>query len=283
MRTFSPPICVVLLASTLSVSAQGPLTPPGAPAPTMKTLELAQPRRPISSVPFVIDQPGSYYLTGNLVLGTSAPGAIDITASNVTLDFMGFTLSSAAAISGNAVRVVGDQRNLVIQNGTISGNTTVEVVNGGWVVSPAGFTNGISVTGQKPSSSRFTQLQITGCRSIGLDAGVGAIVSDVIAASNGQTGINAPTCVISNSVAELNGGSGFFVVSGSVTNSRSTSNGGDGFIGNGMVLTNSVARSNGGNGINATNGVIAFCKAAANAAEDIIAPGAARTGNSPTP
>jgi hypothetical protein len=41
--------------------AQGSLTPPpGAPAPTMKTLDQIEARTPISSAPFTISAPGSY-------------------------------------------------------------------------------------------------------------------------------------------------------------------------------------------------------------------------------
>ncbi len=46
-----------------SLHAQGPLAPPGAPAPTFKTLQQVEPRTPISALPFTISQPGSYYLT----------------------------------------------------------------------------------------------------------------------------------------------------------------------------------------------------------------------------
>ena len=48
--------------------AQGSLTPPGPPALTMKTLQQVEPRVPISSAPFTISQPGSYYLTTNLTV-----------------------------------------------------------------------------------------------------------------------------------------------------------------------------------------------------------------------
>ncbi|HXF10126.1 MAG TPA: hypothetical protein VN625_05025, partial [Desulfuromonadaceae bacterium] len=44
-----------ILNSPLStVFAQGSLTPPGGPAPDMKTLDQVQPRVPISSVPYTI-------------------------------------------------------------------------------------------------------------------------------------------------------------------------------------------------------------------------------------
>ena len=56
----------VLWQGTKTVSA-GPLTPPGPPAPTSKTLNEIEPRTPINSLPFVIEEPGSYYLTRNLI------------------------------------------------------------------------------------------------------------------------------------------------------------------------------------------------------------------------
>jgi len=48
--------------------AQGSLTPPGAPAPTMKTLDQIEARTPITNTTnlVTISQPGSYYLTHNL-------------------------------------------------------------------------------------------------------------------------------------------------------------------------------------------------------------------------
>src|ERR1035437_7172710 len=75
----------------LSACSQGSLTPPGAPAPTMKSLDQIDPRTPISSAPFIINSPGSYYLTTNLTAAASGYG-ITISANNVTVDLNGFTL-----------------------------------------------------------------------------------------------------------------------------------------------------------------------------------------------
>src|SRR4051812_45809594 len=74
-----------------SAFSQGSLTPPGAPAPTMKSLDQIEARTPISSVPFTISVPGSYYLTTNLTAALNQNG-ITVSADNVTLDLNGFHL-----------------------------------------------------------------------------------------------------------------------------------------------------------------------------------------------
>ena len=73
--------------------AQGPLTPPAAPAPTMKTLSQIEPRIPITNVPVTITQPGSYYLTTNIVYSGSNDG-IRIATNNVTIEKMAPTMKA---------------------------------------------------------------------------------------------------------------------------------------------------------------------------------------------
>ncbi|MDD2597798.1 MAG: right-handed parallel beta-helix repeat-containing protein [Kiritimatiellae bacterium] len=91
--------------------AQGSLTPPGAPAPTMKTLSQVEPRTPISSAPFDIAVPGSYYMTTNLT------GLISIGADGVSLDLMGFSISVS---EGAAISMSGSRNNIRVHNGVIS-------------------------------------------------------------------------------------------------------------------------------------------------------------------
>jgi parallel beta-helix repeat protein len=113
-------LTALCLMNPTHTRAQGALTPPGPPGPTMKTLEQIEPRTPISSLPYTIKYPGSYYLTGNLA---STTNGIVIHANQVTLDLMGFTLSGAGA--GDGIRVEGtsgDERyNVMIKRGIVNG------------------------------------------------------------------------------------------------------------------------------------------------------------------
>ena len=76
----STPLRIIFLAAFICCPASfilvqgGALTPPGAPASTMKTLDQVEPRTPVNvtTVPgdasyhHITTTPGSYYLTGNL-------------------------------------------------------------------------------------------------------------------------------------------------------------------------------------------------------------------------
>src|SRR6186713_431090 len=87
--------CLAALGSSFLL-AQGPLAPPGAPAPTMKTLQQVEPRIDLQNAPaaavtttdadyhYIITQPGSYYLSANLVV--SKTNGIKINTAGVTLD-----------------------------------------------------------------------------------------------------------------------------------------------------------------------------------------------------
>jgi parallel beta-helix repeat protein len=110
--------------------AQGSLVPPGAPAPTMKSLDQVEARTPVDAVhtpggatdEFIISQPGSYYLTTNIV-GVSSKRGINISNSDVTLDLNGFALQGTPSAQ-DAIFVNNTFTNITIRNGKINGWTT---------------------------------------------------------------------------------------------------------------------------------------------------------------
>jgi hypothetical protein len=172
-----------------STHAQGSLTPPGAPAPTMKTLQQVEPRTPISSAPFTISQPGSYYLTTNLTV-TTATNAITIATNGVTLDLNGYTIrSTASSASGTAILIGSGLRNLAILNGNIEGGVT----NNAGTYNGPGFGYGIYYSGTAPRAVRVSGVNVSGCLNSGIYVGNGesTVVESCAVRTVGTYGIAA--------------------------------------------------------------------------------------------
>jgi hypothetical protein len=180
--------CILQPATLL---AQGSLTPPGPPAPTMKTLQQVEPRVPISSAPFTISQPGSYYLTTNLTI--SSGDAITIATNGVTLDLNGFTIASTApSATGYGILINSGLRNLTILNGSIQGGVTND---GSGVFSGPGFGYGIFYSGSAPQNVRVSGVSVSGCLYDGIYVGGGAstTVENCVVRTVGSLGIVANT------------------------------------------------------------------------------------------
>jgi Right handed beta helix region len=73
-----------------------------------------------------ISQPGSYKLVKNLTFTGSSGACLMITASGVTLDLAGFTISGHASgfATTTAILASGDLRGIAVQNGSLSGFQT---------------------------------------------------------------------------------------------------------------------------------------------------------------
>jgi hypothetical protein len=136
------------------VFAQGSLTPPGAPAPTMKTLDQVEPRTAITNVPFDITNSGSYFLTRSFQ--QSYPFyAINILTNNVTLDLCGFTISKSGTNSAAGIQITtalnAYRKNITVRNGIITA-----------------FTNGSGVIAFGPRNCVFENLTVTDCSNFGI-------------------------------------------------------------------------------------------------------------------
>jgi hypothetical protein len=173
--------------------AQGSLTPPpGVPGPTMITLSQIEPRTPISSAPYSITQPGSYYLTTNLTV--TVGNVISISANGVTVNLNGFTISTTGSGS-YGIFLFGSE-------GYGIGNTDITISNGHIM---GGFTGGISynVTGGTPHNIRVTGVSVSGCEYYGIYLGIENSTVVESCTVNAVAGYGIQASSVSHSTANL--------------------------------------------------------------------------------
>ena len=277
--------------------AQGSLTPPGAPAPTMKTLDQIEARTPISTAPFTISAPGSYYLTGNLAVGTGGGDAVVISTDGVTLDLNGFTVSSTASpASGYGVRING-VKNVTVRNGHVRGATTFS----SGVFTAGGFIYGVRNVNTAGVNLRVTDVSVHGVSGDGIDLqssdhptylvercvlsvcggsgiragivrdcgakiiGANAISGDIVTHCSGQTVNIVGTAfgILATSLAEncrgiANTGTGVNTIN--ANNCRGTSTSGVGLTANASAHNCEGISTSGAFGINIVNGTASFCR-----------------------
>jgi parallel beta-helix repeat protein len=252
-------LTVLVSAFLLPPSAfpQGSLTPPGAPAPTMKRLDEVEPRTNLQATPapagvdttnagyhFIINQPGSYYLSANLAV-TKANG-VQINVEGVTFDLNGFTISRASGSGGDGIQIPPTAHRTTILNGSLKG-----------------FALGINTLSPNSGAraGKFRDLDVSGCTSIAIQTGPGAMLESCRAHDN--TGTHGFLCnsgsTLTNCTASTN----------SVTYAIAS--------GVGATLTNCTASNNTCSfGIFADAGsAVTHCTALGNAGTDVFSCGIA--------
>jgi hypothetical protein len=252
-------IAVVLLRG----QGIGPLDPPDAPADGVyrtldeiyDVLQSAETRTPISTVPIIITEPGSYYLTGNLVASPMGfpNAAIRINVPNVTLDLNGYTLSSTAESDGVAIFTVATA--VRVQNGFIRGNTTLSIDPEArtWNFTKAGFQYGIF------GATHIENVSVHGCRAIGIEnqrdpaTVIGCSISEC-----GGRAIHLWKPGLVRDCQLSRNGSGVFASSAVVTNCHAFQNEKDGFLA--AVVANCSTIENGQFGVNAPVAVACYAK-----------------------
>jgi parallel beta-helix repeat protein len=197
--------------------AQGSLTPPGAPAPTMKSLAQIEPRTPISALPFTIKNAGSYYLTTNLT-GVSGANGVTIASDDVTLDLNGFALTGVPG-SGHGVFVSTNAFyfNLTVRDGALRD----------W--------DGNGVEAFSGENEVLERLTISGTGGYGIDAFGSTIRDCQVDSCNGYAGIAANNSEISGCVVEYNSYDGIDAFDSQVRNCSVENNGYGIYVGPGTV------------------------------------------------
>jgi hypothetical protein len=194
----------LLLALATSAFAQGPLAPPAAPAPSMKSLDQIEARTaipkspvvPIAGPHFTISAPGSYYLTGNISVSSGSAIVISAGVNDVTLDLNGFTISSTltASSSGSGIDMPGNHNRITIRHGNITSGTTVTDAG---VVTNAGFDGGID--GGVLQYVLVSQIHVSGVAGNGIVINQQSTISECTADNCGYRGLVGET-VTSSSV-----------------------------------------------------------------------------------
>jgi parallel beta-helix repeat protein len=142
--------------------------------------ERTDPRTPISSLPYTINESGSYYVTGNL---SSTGHGIIIESSGVTVDLMGFSLTGdvGECMSCYGIHMWGSTNaaidKVVIKGGVISGFS-----NG----LRLGYTNGSRIEGLMLSGNIFEGVYFSGSHSSHC---LGNTLSDCTITGNGGAGV----------------------------------------------------------------------------------------------
>jgi parallel beta-helix repeat protein len=261
-------VALTLFLSTLNpqlstLFAQGSLTPPGAPTPTMKTLDQVEARTIINSAntpgdasnSFIISAPGSYYLTGNIT-GVASKRGINIAASDVTVNLNGFAIIGVAS-SLEGINVSGARTNISLRNGTVRG----------W--------GGDGINALSASNGQYQDLRLSANGLRGLNAGASSSVLNCTALSNSSSGITVGLgSTITGCTAQDNFQHGFSTDSGTTVNGCTAyANHQRGInVGDGCTVTDCTVRSNTTDGIaTGFDCVVSRCTARRNDAAGINA------------
>jgi len=277
----------VWLVCLAGAAYAGPLDPPGPPSSTYKTLVEVEPRIAVNdeNTPgdadsrFKITESGSYYLLDNVV-GADRLVGIEIAASGVTLDLMGYELIGLVlppGMSQSGVRVTqAGALNVVIRNGSTRGwgSHGIDALQAGSIViedlvASQNIGDGVRVG----DDAVLRRVQATQNGGAGASTGAGAQLRSVHAANNDGVGLSVGddsaihSCVANDNAQGVIAGAGCKIIE--VVASANT---GDGInAGDAALIKNCQTHASvDGSGIEAgKNARVIDCQASENANDGV--------------
>jgi hypothetical protein len=181
----------------------------------------------ITSVPYTINNPGFYFLTGNLT--NSGNFGIHVMANDVTIDLMGFSLTSTNSAFGVCGIRIFQGNNVEVRNGTVRG-----------------FYNGIQEDKVSALNHRVSNVRAIGNIYAGIFlAGSNHLVENCTVSNNNSMGIEMYSGIITGCAAYNNNWGILLVGPGSVIGNTANNNasynfwfGGVGVVGATSILVN---------------------------------------------
>lgn len=253
---------VALVIGVCLLASGGDLNPPAGPvAPTMKSLDEMEPRIAVNAVNtpgdansiYKITQPGSYYLTGN-VMGSVSHFGVEISASGVTLDLNGYELVGVPGSLDGVTVPGGSLQNIIVRNGTVRGwgdhgvDLRAENVELASINASDNSAGGIRLG----DNNTARDCRVSNNSGIGITTGNANVLTNCVAGGSTGVGILTGTdCVVTNCVATGNLSSGFVAGAGSRIVGCTARTNADGIIGSagGVLIADCTAMLNVGNGI----------------------------------
>jgi hypothetical protein len=209
--------------------------------------------------PVTISEAGSYRLTGNLSVGSSAHG-IHITAADVSVDLNGFRMYGSGGSSNRGFHIEAD--NVELRNGTISEfGSALYVSPIGTPLRPTFGLRLIHLKAVNNNSAGFDAGQADGAQvlnchvsyngGVGISVGPHSLITGNTSMENSGVGISSDTSLIKNNTVEQNGSFGIYCYDTcTIIGNLSRSNTGAGIMAyqSSVILDNAV-RSNTGYGL----------------------------------
>ena len=234
----------------------------------MKSLDQIEARTPISSAPFLINQPGSYYLTTNM--SVTAGAVIGFLTNDVVLDLNGFYVKG-----GSGIFVGASVTNLTVRRGSIRNSSGRGV---GFAGIPNCRVEDVTVVGcggnaiEVGDNAAVRRCVMDGNNGFGVVAtgisGANVVVEDCVIRSNTFGGISLATAaVVQNCVVQGNGTNGIALgMNSRVKGCQVIQSQNIGItVGTGSSVSEATAYGNGSFGISAVDNVtIEHCTASQN-------------------